>query len=454
MNILFLSKEYPPETGWGGIGTYVYNIAHALSERGHTIYIISLSYKSSPEYKEQRIGKGSIHIHRIRPVRFPTPVLNRLFFKSLEIIKFNIAVILKIRELLKTESFDIIESPEWRSEAFLLSFLKLRGIPLVIKCHSPSILLNEIYNPPSPPLTTSPSPPSKGGDKGEVKGGMGGLDSRFVDWMERTAARNADLVASPSKNLAGIISEKMGIKREGIRIIPNPLDTETFSPIPLNKGGEVVISLAPCPPCLLPAGAGLPLAPFKVLFVGRLDRLKGAHIFAEAIPIILRDVHDASFVMVGRDTNTGPDNSSMESYIKNIIPQEIQNRVIFTGNVERTALVDYYRESDVCVVPSFYENFPNTVLEAMSCGKAVVASNTGGIPEVIEDGVSGLLAKTGDARDFAEKIIGLLEDDTLRENMGANARKRIEERYAKNVVAREVENVYRELIYDKSRISS
>ena len=429
MNVLFLSKEYPPETGWGGIGTYIYNIAHALSERGDSVHILSLAYKTHPEYKEQKTGKGSIHIHRIKPVRFPTPILNHFFFRSLEIIKFNIAIILKIKKLLNSEKFDIIEAPEWRSEAFLLSFIKPKGVSLVIKCHSPSILLNEIYNPPCPPFKTSPSPPSKGGEKGEVKGGTGGIDSRFVDWMERTAVRNADLVVSPSKNLADIVSEKMGIKRENIRIIPNPLDTETFSP------------KSPLPPFNKGRGGGIT----KVLFIGRLDRLKGAHIFVESIPIILKDIPDAIFILIGRDTNTGPNNSSMKTYLENLIPNNIKDRVSFFGNAERDLLIDYYRGSDVCVVPSFYENFPNTVLEAMSCGKAVVASNTGGIPEVIEDGISGLLIKTGDIDDLAEKIIRLLKDRDIREVLGANARKRIESLYSKEVVVKKVEEVYAEI---------
>lgn len=406
MNILFLSKEYPPETGWGGIGTYIYNIAHALSERGHSVHILSLAYKTHPEYKEQKTGKGSIHIHRINPVRFPTPILNYFFFRSLEIIKFNIAIILKIKKLMNGEKFDIIEAPEWRSEAFLLSFIKPKGVPLIIKCHSPSVLLNEVYkNPPT-------------------------LDSRFVDWIERAAIRNANLVISPSKNLADIVSEKMGIKINDIDIIPNPLDTEFFFPIsiPYKEKNEL-----------------------KVLFVGRLDRLKGAHIFVEAIPFILKVFPDVSITLIGRDTNTGQNNSSMKSYLENLIPEKIRDKVIFTGNIERGRLVDYYRESDICVVPSFYENFPNTVLEAMSCGKAVVASNTGGIPEVIEDGISGLLVKTGDAKDLAEKVIMLLKYRDMRENIGINARKRIEDKYSKEVVVKKVEEVYAEICRLKAK---
>lgn len=410
MNILFLSKEYPPETGWGGIGTYIYNIAHALSERGHSVHILSLAYKTHPEYKEQKTGKGSIHIHRIKPIIFPTPILNHFFFRSLEIIKFNLAIILKIKKLLNSEKFDIIEAPEWRSEAFLLSFIKPKGVPLIIKCHSPSLLLNEIYkNPPT-------------------------LDSRFVDWIERATIRNANLVISPSKNLADIVSEKMGIMINDIDIIPNPLDTETFSPLPSY--------LALCP---------LPLAPFKVLFVGRLDRLKGAHIFVEAIPIISKEMSNTSFILIGRDTNTGPNNSSMKTHLENLIPNNIKDRVSFFGNAERDLLIDYYRGSDVCVVPSFYENFPNTVLEAMSCGKAVVASNTGGIPEVIEDGISGLLVKTGDARDLAEKVIMLFKKRDMRENIGINARNRIESLYSKAAVSKNVEEVYAEICRLKAK---
>ena len=406
MNVLFLSKEYPPETGWGGIGTYIYNIAHALSERGHSVHILSLAYKTHPEYKEQKTGKGGIHIHLIKPVRFPTPILNHFFFRSLEIIKFNITIILKIKKLLNSEKFDIIEAPEWRSEAFLLSFIKPKGVPLVIKCHSPSVLLNEVYK-------NAPT-----------------LDSRFVDWIERTTIRNANLVISPSKNLADIVSEKMGIKINDIDIIPNPLDTEFFSPIPISYKEKNEL---------------------KVLFVGRLDRLKGAHIFVEAIPIISKEMPDTSFILIGRDTNTGPNNSSMRTYLENLIPNNIKERVSFFGNVERDILIDYYRGSDVCVVPSFYENFPNTVMEAMSCGKAVVASNTGGIPEVIEDAISGLLVKTGDAKDLAEKVIMLLKKRDMRENIGINARKRIESLYSKASVSKNVEEVYAEICRLKAK---
>ncbi len=400
MNVLFLSKEYPPETGWGGIGTYIYNIAHALSERGHSVHILSLAYKTHPEYKEQKTGKGSIHIHRIKPIRFPTPILNHFFFRSLEIIKFNLAIILKIKKLLNSEKIDIIEAPEWRSEAFLLSFIKPKGVPLVIKCHSPSALLNEVYK------------------------NLPTLDSRFVDWIERATIRNANLVISPSKNLADIVSEKMGIIINDIDIIPNPLDTDFFSPIPTAYKEKNEL---------------------KVLFVGRLDRLKGAHIFVKSIPIILKDIPDVIFILIGRDTNTGTNNSSMKTHLENLIPNNIKDRVSFLGNVERDRLIDYYRESDICVAPSFYENFPNTVLEAMSCGKAVVASNTGGIPEVIEDGISGLLVKTGDARDLAEKVIMLLKKREMRENIGINARNRIESLYSKAAVSKNVEEVYAEI---------
>jgi glycosyltransferase involved in cell wall biosynthesis len=261
--------------------------------------------------------------------------------------------------------------------------------------------------------------------------------------MEKITIHNADLVLSPSKNLADIVSEKMGNKRENIRIVPNPIDTEIFSPKsplpPFNKGGGAR-GTHPVDGSQW-MGRGIT----KVLFVGRLDRIKGAHIFVSAIPLILKEVLDTSFILIGRDTNTAPNNSSMKSYMENLLPPAIKDRVIFLGNVERNGLVNHYRESDICVVPSFYENFPNSVLEAMSCGKAVIASNTGGIPEVIEDEVSGLLVKTGDVHDLAEKIIRLLKDKEMRELLGINARKRIEGKYSKEVVAKETEMIYQGL---------
>jgi glycosyltransferase involved in cell wall biosynthesis len=123
-----------------------------------------------------------------------------------------------------------------------------------------------------------------------------------------------------------------------------------------------------------------------------------------------------------------------------------QASVEFIDQVPQDKLVDYYQQSAVCVVPSLWENHPYAVLEAMACGKAVIASGVGGIPEIIKDKYSGILVLPGSFISLAEAIIGVLGDNGLQRMLGDNARKYIEDKYASSAVVQENLKVYKELL--------
>jgi glycosyltransferase involved in cell wall biosynthesis len=97
----------------------------------------------------------------------------------------------------------------------------------------------------------------------------------------------------------------------------------------------------------------------------------------------------------------------------------------------------------MCVAPSLWENFPYSALEAMACGLPVVATRTGGLPEMIEDGETGLLVPPGDDGALAQAICSLLECEPRRAEMGLRARQRVEEAFAAGRVAADMARFYR-----------
>jgi glycosyltransferase involved in cell wall biosynthesis len=123
----------------------------------------------------------------------------------------------------------------------------------------------------------------------------------------------------------------------------------------------------------------------------------------------------------------------------------IENYVDFLGFLSGEKKYTYYKSADIYVQPSRYETFGIAILEAMACGKTVVASNVGGIPFLVIDGETGLLFENGNVRDLAEKILNLLNDKELREKMGKAGKKRAEE-FTWDKIAKQTVEVYKEIL--------
>ncbi|MEO0224935.1 MAG: glycosyltransferase, partial [candidate division WOR-3 bacterium] len=130
----------------------------------------------------------------------------------------------------------------------------------------------------------------------------------------------------------------------------------------------------------------------------------------------------------------------------------LNNYVFFTGSIEHKKLPLYYSASDIFLLLSSYENFSNAVLEAMSCELPVIATNVGGFPLQIKDGVNGFLVNYGDIKDLCEKILYLANNSELRIKMGKTNRKEILEKYNWESSAKKVLNLYEDLLNRKKKI--
>jgi len=166
-----------------------------------------------------------------------------------------------------------------------------------------------------------------------------------------------------------------------------------------------------------------PGAPFTILSVGRLDRQKGHQHLLAAAGRLVREGHDLKLCIVG----SGPWRGQLEELARQC---GMAGRTTFAGRVYHEHLPDYYRAADLFVLACFndegnQDNLPNVLLEAMACGVPAVSTRLQGIPELIEDGVNGLLTEPEDTDALTVAMRGLLEDREAARRLGEAGRRRV-----------------------------
>lgn len=150
----------------------------------------------------------------------------------------------------------------------------------------------------------------------------------------------------------------------------------------------------------------------SVLFLGRLTELKGVKYLIEAFKEVREKRPDAHLVIAGY--------GELESELKDQAKRQGTEGITFRGKVERKDVPGYMKACEVFVLPSISEGFPLVILEAMSCGAPVIATDVRAMPEIVKDGKNGLLVKPRDPKGLARCILQLLGDRMLRERMSRN----------------------------------
>ena len=158
--------------------------------------------------------------------------------------------------------------------------------------------------------------------------------------------------------------------------------------------------------------------PLEVLTVGRVDPVKGQPLLVEAIAELRRRGVDARLTFVG----DGPGLAELGELAART---GVDDRVAFPGAVGQDEIRAFYRRADVFALPSFAEGLPVVLVEAMACGVPVVASRITGIPELVDDGVSGLLVTPGRGDELADALAALAADPARRAQMGRAGRAKV-----------------------------
>lgn len=247
-------------------------------------------------------------------------------------------------------------------------------------------------------------------------------DTQISERLEYYMARCARVLTSPSRKLAEDVAKQWCFDAATVRVVPNPIDHELFCPAEETADDDIL------------------------LYVGRISRYKGVETLIEALPAILKAFPEIRVRLVGKDH--GPDGMSMINHLRQRLRdlRVPEMTVEFVGPLEWSALPAVYRNAAVCVIPSFYESFSYTCVEAMASGCAVVASAVGAIPEIITDQVDGLLVPPSSPEALAAAVVHLMSDPALRRQLGMRARATTRDRFSTRVICEETERVYRSLL--------
>jgi glycosyltransferase involved in cell wall biosynthesis len=231
--------------------------------------------------------------------------------------------------------------------------------------------------------------------------------------IERELFRISSRITAVSKSVARELGE-YGLDDKEIAVVGNGVDEKTFTPACARKEN---------------------FAERYVLYTGVLRARKGLFDFVRCAELVSRAYPDVKFVIAGR----GPLLRKLEESVKRV---RLQKQIIFLGYVDKNKFIQVYQNATVHVVPSYYEGLPTVLLEAMSCGLPVVATDIGGNNEVITPEVNGFLVPPKCPEEMAKAINRLLDDASLRENIGRAARRTIEKYYTWDKIADNILKCY------------
>jgi len=209
-----------------------------------------------------------------------------------------------------------------------------------------------------------------------------------------------------------------------VRILHNAINTE--QPMPVSPERQPVRKLLE-----LPDDSKL------LVVVGRFSPEKGVDVFLDAFAELSKEEKNIHAILVG-------DGQEREKLETQAVALDVNERVHFVGFTKTPG--DYVIDADVVVLPSRSEGIPNAVLEAMALGKPVVATAVGGVPEIIEDGISGLLVPPESPGQLAGAITRLLRDLDLYNRLVINGKKRIQESFSINQRLAKLVTIYQEVL--------
>jgi glycosyltransferase involved in cell wall biosynthesis len=239
--------------------------------------------------------------------------------------------------------------------------------------------------------------------------------------QEEAMAKKASLIVAVSKYSRDKILEHYTVEEGKIRIIPNGVDVEKFKPTN-TADSKRQFNLGKEP---------------TVLFVGSIVPRKGLPYLVEAAKKVVKQQANTKFVIVG----DGPLRKQLDESLN---ASGLIGNFVFLGNLKENQLPAVYGAADVFVLPSIQEGQGIVLLEAQACGKPVIAFGEGGVYEAVRDKETGFLVELGNSEGLADNLLKLLDDEGLRQKMGAAGRRFVAENFTWDLCAKRMLGVYRE----------
>lgn len=406
MRILMLSWEYPPATV-GGLGRHVGNLSRELARRGNLVEVVTQGKPDGPAVEEARIGDGVLRVRRCTPYSVASPdFLHWAHLLNYSLLEGFMEAIAASRpapldsgaearlSVAGASPYDVVHAHDWLVAFAARAIKHAARIPLVATIHATEAgRHNGIHNP----------------------------WQRYISEVEWWLTYEAWRVICCSGYMEAELTGQFQLPPDKIRVIPNGVD-----PREVESAGEAARETFALP------GEDI------VFFVGRLVREKGVDTLLDAFPAVL-ERRPATRLVIG---GTGPHEAHLR---RRVLALGLDGRVRFTGHLDDRSRNLLYRWASAAVVPSYYEPFGLTALEAMAAGAPLVVSDTGGLGETVVHGETGLKVPPADPGELAGGILRLLSDPALARRLAERARATVLAGYGWSEVAARTEAVYEEV---------
>lgn len=397
MRIAIVSREYPPDSTWGGVATGYYNLAKGLVQQGHQVHVICQAVGKTNDYRDE-----GVFVYRVGT--------NWKRYSALGRINFTIYAWLKLKKVIRESGVEIVETPYWSAEGFLYSLRTEK--PLIVRSQSSA---------------------HESIETGTYSGIRELINLKILAWLADLTAMKADRIVADSRvNYERVIS-RLKIEPAKIEVVYPATDVQRFKPVASGIRNELGI------------GNDVPL----VMYVGRLETKKGVQNLLLAIPNIVQKLPLSKFVLIGRDTNNAPGGGSFKSYIVQMSKERgFVDNVTLMDFLPEDKLIQLYSACDLFVLPSLEESFGAVLIEAMACGKPVVATRTGIAMELETLSLKGLeVVPLNDIQMLSDAVVKMLlltEED--KKQICIENRELVENRFSLHVWVDKMIDVYEKVL--------
>jgi len=394
LSVMMLSWEFPPRI-IGGISPHVYYLSKSLARNGVKVYVVTCDFPGAPAHE----AVDGVEVYRIDSYKNPSPdFATWVYLMNVNMQKEAAALIHDLGG-----KVDVIHAHDWLVATAGIGLKHVFRKPLFATIHSTEI------------------------------GRRNGIHFDYEKMIHETEAwlmYEAWKVICCSDYMVGHVQWAFGLPWDKLVMVPNGVSYEVYSKYENEDLSQFRSKFA------------LPEEKI-VLFVGRLVYEKGVHVLVNAAPKVLEKAN-AKFVIVGN----GYMKEQLSGLVKNM---RLAHKVLFTGFVDDETLRRLQRCASVSVVPSLFEPFGIVALEAMAAKSPVVVSDTGGLSEIVEHGVSGIKAYANNPDSLAWGITRILADEGYANWLRTNAYKKIQEKYDWDKIAQQTKNIYNAVLGEYSK---
>jgi glycosyltransferase involved in cell wall biosynthesis len=381
------SWEYPPRIV-GGISRVVYHLAQGLGKKGHTVHVITLGDEGTQQIEKHE----NVYVHRVDNYNINVNnFIGWVMHLNYAIIEYTIKLFKSIGEV------DIIHAHDWMVVYAARVLKHAYKVPMVCTIHATEQGRNSgIYN--------------------DMQ--------KYINDMEWWLTYEAWEVICNSEYMREEIKGIFSVPDNKLNVIPNGISADKFDD--LEKVMEFRRRFAADNEKI-------------IFFVGRIVQEKGIQILLDAVPSILKSFYDIKIILAGK----GPHFDCLKQKSEEM---GISHKVYFTGYIDDEDLKKLYKCADIAVFPSLYEPFGIVVLEAMAAGIPVVATDAGGLNDIIEHGIDGMKAYIGNSDSLAYCITELLHSPGLCDKLVLKAKDKIKNHYDWGVITDKTFSVYERVV--------